>query len=233
MPAPRWERRKQARPAELTNAALQLFVERGYAATRLDDVARQAGVSKGTVYLYFASKEELFKAVVREGIVPVLERGEQIASSHPGNMADLLRDLIKGWWEWIGNTPYGGIPKLMFSESRNFPDLARFYYEEVIRRGHRLIEGVIRRGIQRGEFRPQDPEYVARLLTGPVVLLAIWRHSFDFCESHAIDPARYLDRHVDLLLDGLRPRTVGSRKPARPVRRRAAHASARARSAVS
>ena len=70
---PRWERRKQERPAELLAAALELFTERGYAATRLDDVARRAGVSKGTVYLYYSSKEELFKAVILEGLVPVLE----------------------------------------------------------------------------------------------------------------------------------------------------------------
>ena len=82
-PIPRWSRRKDARPAELTRAALELFVERGYAATRLEDVAKRAGVSKGTLYLYFDSKEELFKAVVREGLVPALERGERMVERAP------------------------------------------------------------------------------------------------------------------------------------------------------
>src|ERR1700674_4704610 len=111
--APRWERRKDARPAELLAAAVELFVERGYAATRLDDVARQAGVSKGTVYLYFASKEELFKAVVREGLVPLLERGEKMVAEHHGSAAELIRNLVHGWWESIGLTPFAGLPKLM------------------------------------------------------------------------------------------------------------------------
>jgi AcrR family transcriptional regulator len=104
MPAPRWTRRKEARPAELLAAALELFVERGYAATRLEDVARRAGVSKGTVYLYFPGKEDLFKAVVREGLVPLLERGEKVVAEHEGSAVDLIRELVRGWWEGIGMT---------------------------------------------------------------------------------------------------------------------------------
>src|SRR6185503_10254189 len=100
--SPRWERRKDARPAELLVAAVELFVERGYAATRLDDVAKQAGVSKGTVYLYFPSKEELFKAVVREGLVLLLERGEKMVAEHEGSTTELIRNLVRGWWEGIG-----------------------------------------------------------------------------------------------------------------------------------
>jgi AcrR family transcriptional regulator len=203
MTTPRWARRKEARPQELMSAALELFVERGYASTRLDDVARRAGVSKGTVYLYFPSKEELFKAVIREGMVPVLERGEQMAQTHAGAYADLLRDLVRGWWELIGNTPYGGIPKLMFAECRNFPEIGQFYFSEVMQRGHALLEKVINRGVAAGEFRRLDPDLVTRLLIGPVVLLAVWRYSFDFCDSKRLDPDRYLDQHIDLLLHGL------------------------------
>jgi AcrR family transcriptional regulator len=200
---PRWSRRKEARPAELTSAALELFVERGYAATRLDDVARRAGVSKGTLYLYFESKEELFKAVVREGLVPALERGERILEEHRGSAAALLRELMQGWWELIGDTPFGGLPKLMFSECRNFPELGKFYYEEVISRGYGIIGRAIERGMGTGEFRRMEPDYVTRLVIAPLVLLAIWRHSFDFCDSHRLDPQRYVDHHIDLLLNGL------------------------------
>jgi len=226
MHTPRWERRKQARPQELMSAALDLFVERGFAATRLEDVARRAGVSKGTVYLYFPSKEDLFKAVVREGMVPVLERGEQMARTHAGADSDLLRQLVRGWWELIGSTRFGGIPKLMFAECRNFPDIGRFYYSEVIRRGHSLVEGVIRRGIRQGEFRSLEPELVTRLLIGPVVLLAIWRHSFEFCDGHRLDPGRYLDQHIDLLLGGLRS---GASRRKRPPRRGAVAPGGKAR----
>jgi AcrR family transcriptional regulator len=202
-PKPRWSRRKEERPAELTAAALELFVEHGYAATRLEDVARRAGVSKGTLYLYFDGKEALFQAVVREGLVAALERGERMLEAHRGSAAALLRELMQGWWEVIGNTPFGGLPKLMVSECRNFPELGKFYSSEVISRGYRLIQQVVERGIRTGEFKRLDPEYVTRLVIAPVTLLAIWRHSFDFCDSHRLDPQRYLDHHVNLLLNGL------------------------------
>jgi AcrR family transcriptional regulator len=215
MDAPRWSRRKDARPAELTSAALALFVERGYAATRLEDVARLAGVSKGTLYLYFDSKEALFKAVVREGMLPVLERGERMLAEHQGSASGLLRDLVQGWWELIGNTPFGGLPKLMFSECRNFPELGTFYFEEVISRGYRLIEAVLERGIASGEFRRLDMAYATRLVIAPLVLLAIWRHSFDFCDSHRLEAQRYIDHHVQLLLHGLVP-APGLERPEGP-----------------
>jgi AcrR family transcriptional regulator len=215
-PPPRWERRKDARPAELLAAALELFVERGYAATRLDDVARRAGVSKGTVYLYYPGKEELFKAVVREGLLPLLERGEKMVEEHRGSTTQLIRNLVQGWWEGVGLTPYAGIPKLMISECRNFPELGRFYVDEVMTRGHGLVRRAVQRGIDSGELRPLDPEYVARLIFAPLVLLLVWRYSFDFCGAGTLDPDKYLAQHLDILLRGLaapsrgKLRTVGS-----------------------
>lgn len=202
----RWTRRKNARPAELLAAALELFVQRGYAATRLDDVASQAGVSKGTLYLYYASKEELFKAVVRTGLVPAIERGEKLVDEHEGSAAMLLEKIVFGWWDEVGNTPLGGIPKLMFSEAGNFPELAKFYYEEVISRGYRLVQSVLESGMRRGEFLPLDPEYGTRLMLAPLVMLLLWRHSFDICDSHRVDPERYLRQHLQMSLDGLRAR---------------------------
>src|SRR5205809_93345 len=112
-PKPRWKRRKDARPGEIVAAALEVFGERGFAATKLDDVARKAGVTKGTVYLYFESKEALFKAIVRETIVPALATGERLVAEHRGSAADLLRRLIRGWWEAIGETQASGIPKYL------------------------------------------------------------------------------------------------------------------------
>ena len=129
---PRWERRKDARPQELLAAALDLFVERGYAGTRLDDVASLAGVSKGTLYLYFENKEELFKAVVRENIVAALVDAEDLIAGFEGHSSVLLRKLVVSWWQRIGQTKLSGISKLMMAESGNFPDVARFYHEEVV-----------------------------------------------------------------------------------------------------
>jgi AcrR family transcriptional regulator len=213
--SPRWARRKQARPAELLAAALEVFTERGYAAARLDEVARRAGVSKGTVYLYFPSKEELFKAVVREGLVPVLERGEKMVAEHRGDTAHLIRSLILGWWESIGSTPYAGITKLMISECRNFPELGSFYLQEVITRGHKLVRKALERGVNRGELRPVDCEYATRLVFAPLVLQAIWRHSFDFCGAARLDPDIYIEQHLDILLRGLMNETTGRSRSAR------------------
>src|SRR5262245_40188767 len=121
----RWVRRKDARPDEITAAALELFVERGYASTRLEDVAAKAGISKGTLYLYFANKEELFKAVVREALVARLVEFRGHIEQYQGSSFELLHLVFKTWWEKIGATPISGIPKLISSEARNFPEIAR------------------------------------------------------------------------------------------------------------
>lgn len=200
-------------------AALDLFVEKGFAATRLDDVAARAGVSKGTLYLYFSSKEDLFKAVIRSGIVPLIERGERQLEAHRGRAGDLLREIMFGWWSSVGDTKLGGIPKLMFSECRNFPEIGKFYYEEVITRSFRLLEGVLEQGVRSAEFRRVDASYAARLLLAPMVYLLLWRHSFDICDSRQIDPQKYLEQHLDMVINGLTPRAREKRagEPARII----------------
>lgn len=207
-PEARWTRRKDARPAELLSAALDIFVERGYAATRLDEVAGRAGVSKGTLYLYYESKADLFKAVIRGGLVPAIERGERLVDEHSGTMAELLEKVIFGWWQEVGTSQLGGIPKLMFAEAKNFPDLAQFYYQEVISRGYRLVQRLLDEGTRRGEFVAVDPEYGTRLILAPLVFLLLWRHSFDICESRHLDPEKYLSTHLRMTLDGLRHRAA-------------------------
>jgi AcrR family transcriptional regulator len=202
---PRWERRKEARPQELLAAALALFVERGFASTRLEDVARRAGVSKGTLYLYYANKEELFKAVVRDTIVPVIGDAEDIVAGFEGHSADLLRDILQGWWERIGDTPASGIVKLVMAEAGNFPDLARFYQEEVIARGTRMIASVLQRGIARGEFRTLDVNLTTQVLMAPMLMLMTWKHSIGPCSEGPLDPLGFLSTFFDMALHGLLP----------------------------
>jgi AcrR family transcriptional regulator len=214
----RWTRRKEARPAELMSAALDLFVERGFAATRLDEVAALAGVSKGTLYLYFSSKEELFKAVIRSGIVPLIERGERLLQEHRGSAADLLHEIVFNWWASVGTTKLGGIPKLMFSECRNFPEIGKFYYDEVISRGHLLVQAVLERGMKSGEFRQMDANYAMRVILAPMVYLLLWRHSFDFCDTKRVDAEKYLDQHLDMIINGLGPGGRGEKKGASPAK---------------
>ncbi|HEU4845222.1 MAG TPA: TetR/AcrR family transcriptional regulator [Burkholderiaceae bacterium] len=200
---PRWERRKDARPQELLAAALGQFVERGFAATRLEDVARRAGVSKGTLYLYFENKEELFKAVVREHIVHAIGAAEQTVAEFEGHSGELLRAILMRWWDQIGATELAGITKLMMAEANNFPDLALFYNEEVIVRGNRLISSVLVRGVARGEFRPLDPEVMTPVLTAPVLMLMMWTHSFLPCDMSALDPQAYMEAFIGMALGGL------------------------------
>ncbi|MGH9576616.1 MAG: TetR/AcrR family transcriptional regulator, partial [Terriglobales bacterium] len=175
----RWTRRKEARPEEITAAALDLFVERGYANTRLEDVASRAGISKGTLYLYFANKEELFKAVLREALIARMEEFRDIIESYEGSSFDLLRMLVLGWWDGIGSKPVSGIPKLVLSEARNFPEIARFYVEEVVRPGRETLSALLRRGMEQGEFRDVDPETTCHLLIAPLLLISLWRNSLE------------------------------------------------------
>ncbi len=201
--APSRRRRKEARPAELTAAALDVFVEKGYAATRLEDVAAQAGVSKGTLYLYFDSKEALFKAVVREGILPALTEGETLVAGFKGSSEDLLREVIGGMWRLIGSQRIGGIPKLVFAEARNFPEIASFYHQEVIMRGTAMIRSVIERGIKRKEFRKVNVDATVYLVIGPVLMRMIWRHSLDCCLAANVDDKAYFDEYFAIMLRGL------------------------------
>ena len=201
--SPTRRRRKDSRPAELTAAALELFVEKGFAATRLEDVAVKAGVSKGTLYLYFDSKAALLKAVVEEGIVPVLDQGEDMLARHQGSAADLLRHMILTWWALIGASKLSGICKLMIAEAQNFPEFASYYHDTVITRAHDLMRRVLEAGIARGEFRSIDIEPAIDVIFAPVLMLAIWRHSFAGCCGVEQEPQRYLNTHLDLLLNGL------------------------------
>jgi len=200
---PRWTRRKHARPEEITAAALETFVERGYAATRLEDVATRAGISKGTLYLYFANKEELFKAVVREALVARLVEFQSQIGKFQGSSAELLRLVFKNWWERIGSTRISGIPKLIMSEARNFPEIARFYVEEVVRPGRETLAAVIRRGIERGEFRAVDVDATAHLLAAPMLMISLWRNALEPCCDERIDPLALIEAHVDMLSRGL------------------------------
>jgi AcrR family transcriptional regulator len=201
--SPRWRRRKDARPEEIVAAALDVFVERGFARTKLEDVARRAGVTKGTIYLYFENKEALFKAVVRETIVPVIAKGEALVQAFTGSARDLFEKLVRDYWRLVGETNLAGIPKLMMAEAGNFPELARFYYEEVAVRGHRLMASVLERGIKAGEFRPVDLAVASKLAMAPLMHAVIARRAFAACMPEGFDVGNYLNTHIDLYLHGI------------------------------
>jgi AcrR family transcriptional regulator len=207
--APR-QRRKEARPHELLEAALALFCEKGFAATRTDEVARRAGVSKGTLYLYYPSKEELFKAVVRHYLSSLIAEGQELVGQFDGSCSDLLTRLLHTWWQRIGNTPAAGIHKIVLAEVRNFPELAQFYTDEVIDPADRLFCGVVERGIALGEFRQLPAHEVAVALIAPLIFMAVHRHSFGACPVHGgmdCTPEQLLATHLELVLHGLQRRS--------------------------
>ncbi|HEX8395031.1 MAG TPA: TetR/AcrR family transcriptional regulator [Longimicrobium sp.] len=201
---PRWRRRSDARPGEIVEAALELFVTKGFTATRMDEIARAAGVTKGTLYLYFPSKEDLFRAVVHETVVPRLEMGERLVAGHTGPAADLLRALVHAWWEKIGDSRLSYMAKLMTAESANFPELTRYYVEEVVLRARRIFASALRRGIESGEFRGDLPLHdAARLVLAPLVQGAAYRHSMLAFDPEPLEMTTYLDLHMDIFLRGI------------------------------
>ena len=203
--AARRERRKQARPGELLDAALDLFVEKGFAATRMEEVAARAGVSKGTVFLYFPSKVELFKAVVRENISGRFGQWNSEFDHYTGSSAELLRDAMLSWWERIGATRASGISKLVLSEGSHFPEISEFFHQEVVQPGQLLLGRVIERGIRRGEFRAVNVPHTVRGLISTMVLLALSRHCslLGHASEQLPDPVAYLRDQAELITRGL------------------------------
>ena len=203
--APKRERRKEARPGELLDAALDLFVEKGFSATRVEEVAARAGVSKGTLFLYFQSKEDLFKAVVRENIANKFPTWQEEFVVFEGTCSDMLRYALISWWDRIGKTRASGITKLVMSEAQNFPEIADFYQDEVIKPGNAMIRRILERGVQSGEFRDLDLEQAVHIIVAPMIFLMMWKHSMGACAASAkiVDPEQFIHMQVDVLLHGM------------------------------
>jgi len=196
-------RRKEARPAEIAAAALEVFGERGFAATRLEDIAARAGVSKGTVYLYFENKEALFKAAVEAVMTPAIEAAEALAGATERPAADLLREFVLGWWRMVGSTPLAAVPKLLVAESANFPEIARWFHDTFISRAHKAVTRIIELGIASGEFRPQPAALAARVVFAPLFSYLIWRQAFAQQMCDLPGPEDFLNHSVAMLIDGV------------------------------
>ena len=208
--AARWRRRKDARPQEILEAALSVFAERGFAAARMDDIASRARVSKGTIYLYFESKEAVFRALVQETLARRVSDLAALARDHRGPMAPLLRELLLRLGHFIATSDLVVLPKMVISEAGNFPDLARIYREEVVERGLALFGGLLQTGMERGEFRKVPVQHAARLCVAPLLLAAIWRTTFASLDAAPYDYAGLFETHVSTLLRGLRPEELAA-----------------------
>jgi AcrR family transcriptional regulator len=202
----RKQRRAPAeRPKEILEAALELFVEKGFAATRLDDVAERAGLSKAAIYLYFDDKMALFQGVIRQTVAANLTTVEALVKAHQGPVAALIPGILNFMASRIEDTPMASIAKLVIGESRAFPEIGRFYLKEVIGRGLPLMEGLIVRGIAQGEFRQVDPGLTVRSLVGAMLLSGVWKTVFEPIGGEKLDVRALARHHADLMLHALRP----------------------------
>jgi len=200
-----WTRRKQARPGEILEAALSVFAEKGFAAARMEDIAARAGVTKGTIYLYFQNKEDVFKSLAREIVGNRLASATKQMHDYTGPARELLIRLLQTIDNFLSDRERAMLPKIIIAESGNFPELARFWRAEVIDKALAMVSGTIKRGIERGEFRPVDPEYTAKLCVAPIMLGVIWRNTFSAIDPVSLDNEKFLAMHFDILLKGLAP----------------------------
>ena len=204
-PSRRWSRRKQARPSEILDAALKVFAAKGYAAARMEDIAQAAGVTKGTIYLYFENKETVFKALVRESIGTTVTAVAAQVEHYDGPARDIIRLALTTMAQLLMNSERVVLPKIIIAESGNFPELARFYRFEIIEKGLGAFCAVIARGMARGEIRRAPVEHVARLCIAPVLLGAIWRATFAQFDVEPYDYQGLIETHLDVLFRGLAP----------------------------
>ncbi len=199
---PKWSRRPDDRPEELLTAALTEFSEKGFARARLEDVARRAGVSKGTVYLYFESKEALFREAVRARLTEVFAGQDELIEKHQGTTRELLELFIRRMWAVVRSAEICGIARLVQSELDQFPDLARFWMDEVVTRTRAQLKVVLDRGAESGEFRSSDNPFLTRAIPALVVNTAQFQRTFGNIDPTGMSDADVLDGVIDFILHG-------------------------------
>jgi AcrR family transcriptional regulator len=200
---PKWQRRAEDRPGEICAAALEVFAEKGFAAARLDDIAKRAGVSKGTLYLYFKDKEELFRAVVRDTVSPNLDtvRAGLLQADLP--FAQIVRAFLPRFAELATRIPVGAVAKMVIGESGNFPELAKVWHDLVVGKAIETLSQLIERAQQRGEIKPGDPRLHAFSLLGAMMMGVIWQETLAPVGGAPVDLDALARQHVETILSGL------------------------------
>ena len=200
---PRWRRRKEARPAEIVAAALQVFAEKGFAAARLDDIAARAGVSKGALYLYFETKQDLFTAVVREAVAPNLDQVADLVAAIDLPFEQVVRIFYARAAILFTTSNLGAVAKMVVGESRNFPELARVWHDELITRALAILSGLITKAQARGEVRAGEPRLLAIGMVGPMLLGVLWREVFEPVGAAPLNINDLAAQHAETVLHGL------------------------------
>lgn len=199
------KRRPETRPSEILEAALDLFTERGFSATRLEDVASRAGLSKAAIYLYFKDKMSLLKALVQETVGANIAMASGLIAQHRGPVEPVLRQLLV---IMAGRMADGRLPqliKLVISESRGHPEIGRWYLENVIGKALPLFQSLIEKGIASGEFRAVDARLAVKSLMAPMLLSAIWKSVFEPLDAEPLDVEALAAQHAEMMIRGLRP----------------------------
>ena len=203
MRQPKFQRRAEERPREICQAALAVFAEKGFAAAKLDEIARRAGVSKGTLYLYFADKEELFRAVVRDNVSPNIDsvRDAILAADLP--FAQLAPMFLARLSAVAGSMPLGAVIKMVIGESGNFPELARVWHDQVVGKALAVLVALIEKAQAKGEVRPGDPRLHAFSLMGPMLMGLIYREVLQPAGAAKLDIEVLARQHAETVLAGL------------------------------
>ena len=195
-------RRKAERPHEILEAAFLEFSRNGYAVTTLDQIAERAGVTKGTIYVYFASKEQLFISMVRELMKATLDTVQDMFERHEGSTADLLRAQFSFIYQHIvADRRRREVVRMLISEASRFPELADRYHQDVHRPCLDMLQKAIQRGMDRGEIRRSAVTDCPLVIIAPIALVDLWMMMFD--DRHPLDLKSYFDAHLELVLNGL------------------------------
>ena len=198
----RRDQQKNAKRLALIDAALAVFSRVGFAAAKIDDVAEEAGVSKGTVYLYFESKEKLFEGMVKAKMVPMLDNVQEAMAKSTQSATERLRAHMTFFYTKILDSDRRQIMRLIMSEGPNFPHLAEFYHTNVLSRGQAMINEILQQGVKSGEFRNMDGHGLMQNVVAGALVAGIWKLVFD--QFQPIDLDAYFETHLDLVLNGLR-----------------------------
>ena len=200
---PKFRRRAEARPDEVLDAALDLFIEKGFAATRVEDIAVRAGLSKGAVYLYFPSKEAVLEGIVRRAMVPIASTAVDMVSNYAGDPRTIITMVMKTVAKRMTDPRTIAIPKLMMREMINFPDFAAMYRSEVLDKVIPMIVGLLKTGIAEGYLREVDPDLTIRSIIGPIMLHILLDEVFGVRPDDGLALERLIDNHLTILFDGL------------------------------
>ena len=201
MTQPRYQRRKEDRPQEITEAAFEAFAQHGYTATKVEDVARRAGVSKGLLYLYFKTKEELFKAVIRSIVIPRVDLLQEQLESSELSAEEFIRGPALDFMKRIPGSPVSVVIRLMIAEAPKHPDLVEFYWENVASRGMGALQALLERGVRNGEFRRTAVNDLPQLLIAPVIMSVVWGVVFN---KRSLDTDRLIETNIELILSHIK-----------------------------